>query len=355
MDGSWKVFEAGRRWTGGPAHQIRVILGTADRTAVGYRLPVLELLRTTDEDRVVGHLGPDLLGPDWDPELALANLLADGSRPLGTPCSTSATSPASATCTRASCASCSASLPGSRSATCRRNGRRRCPPWPNGSWRPTATGRTATPRAAVPRAVRVRPRAPALSALRHVGPGRRPGRRLPRPPHVLVPELPAGSGPAPAPRDEEPAAPPRDGRRARRRRAETAGTDRPTGSPPPRAHPHPLRLREARKALGAHSAQSARLSPPTPPPRHACRHRPVSRAPSPAPSAHSAPAACSAPAPAATAPSTAPAPGASASRSTAHHHSTADRARPPAHYPPGSTGLSRSRPGTSSGASRGPP
>ncbi|WP_371668781.1 DNA glycosylase [Streptomyces sp. NBC_00289] len=83
MDGSWKVFADGQRWVGGPAHQIRAILGNADRTAVGYRLPVLELLRTTEEIRAVGHLGPDLLGPDWNPDQALANLLADPARPLG--------------------------------------------------------------------------------------------------------------------------------------------------------------------------------------------------------------------------------------------------------------------------------
>ncbi|MEV8535370.1 DNA-formamidopyrimidine glycosylase family protein [Streptomyces sp. NPDC051211] len=83
MDGAWHVFAAGERWRGGPAYEIRAILGTADRTAVGYRLPVLELLRTTDEDRAVGHLGPDLLGPDWDPALAARNLLADPARPLG--------------------------------------------------------------------------------------------------------------------------------------------------------------------------------------------------------------------------------------------------------------------------------
>ncbi|MEU6095959.1 DNA-formamidopyrimidine glycosylase family protein [Streptomyces sp. NPDC047079] len=83
MDGAWKIFAAGQRWSGGPAHQIRAILGTADRTAVGYRLPVLELLRTADEHRAVGHLGPDLLGPDWDPGLALENLLRDPARPLG--------------------------------------------------------------------------------------------------------------------------------------------------------------------------------------------------------------------------------------------------------------------------------
>ncbi|MGW1778420.1 Fpg/Nei family DNA glycosylase [Streptomyces sp. NPDC002143] len=83
MDGSWKVYGHDQRWTGGPAHQIRVILGTDDRTAVGYRLPVLDLLRTADEQCVVGHLGPDLLGPDWNPEQALANLLTDPARALG--------------------------------------------------------------------------------------------------------------------------------------------------------------------------------------------------------------------------------------------------------------------------------
>ncbi|CAM5628250.1 Fpg/Nei family DNA glycosylase [Streptomyces fumanus] len=83
MDGSWRIFEPGRRWNGGPAYQIRVVLGTADRTAVGYRLPVLELLRGAEEHRAVGHLGPDLLGPDWDPERALANVLSDPVRQLG--------------------------------------------------------------------------------------------------------------------------------------------------------------------------------------------------------------------------------------------------------------------------------
>ncbi|MER5597301.1 DNA-formamidopyrimidine glycosylase family protein [Streptomyces sp. NPDC002265] len=83
MDGSWKIYRPGARWTGGPAHQIRAILGTTEHTAVGYRLPVLELLRTADEHRAVGHLGPDLLGPDWDPERALVNLRTDPARALG--------------------------------------------------------------------------------------------------------------------------------------------------------------------------------------------------------------------------------------------------------------------------------
>ncbi|MFF2655085.1 Fpg/Nei family DNA glycosylase [Streptomyces sp. NPDC058045] len=83
MDGVWKVYPVGAAWRGGPGHQIRAILGTDESTAVGYRLPVLDLLRTENEDRVVGHLGPDLLGPDWNAESALRRLLSDPGRELG--------------------------------------------------------------------------------------------------------------------------------------------------------------------------------------------------------------------------------------------------------------------------------
>ncbi|WP_326770212.1 DNA glycosylase [Streptomyces sp. NBC_01591] len=83
MDGAWRVYATGERWRGGPAHQIRAVLANAEHTAVGYRLPVLELLRTRDEESAVGHLGPDLLGPDWDPDTALRNLLSTPDRSLG--------------------------------------------------------------------------------------------------------------------------------------------------------------------------------------------------------------------------------------------------------------------------------
>ncbi|MEV3898212.1 Fpg/Nei family DNA glycosylase [Streptomyces anulatus] len=83
MDGAWRVYAPDERWRGGPGHQIRAILANTEHIAVGYRLPVLELLRTSEEDRVVGHLGPDLLGPDWAPGPALDRLLATPERPLG--------------------------------------------------------------------------------------------------------------------------------------------------------------------------------------------------------------------------------------------------------------------------------
>ncbi|MER6213827.1 MULTISPECIES: Fpg/Nei family DNA glycosylase [unclassified Streptomyces] len=83
MDGAWYLFAPDEKWRGGPSYEIRAVLAASDATAVGYRLPVLELLRTADEHRAVGHLGPDLLGPDWDPDRAAAHLLAAPGRPLG--------------------------------------------------------------------------------------------------------------------------------------------------------------------------------------------------------------------------------------------------------------------------------
>jgi endonuclease-8 len=50
---------------------------------VGYRLPVVELLPTADEDDVVGHLGPDLLGPDWDSDEALRRIRAQPGTSIG--------------------------------------------------------------------------------------------------------------------------------------------------------------------------------------------------------------------------------------------------------------------------------
>jgi endonuclease-8 len=83
MEGAWRIGPAGAPPRGGPAHEIRAILRTAERVAVGYRLGVLELLPTAQESRAVGHLGPDLLGPDWDLERALAGLRRLPDRAIG--------------------------------------------------------------------------------------------------------------------------------------------------------------------------------------------------------------------------------------------------------------------------------
>lgn len=83
MDGSWHLFRPGTRWRGGPTHEIRVVLANADWQAVGYRLHDVLLLPTTEEHRVVGHLGPDVLGPDWDAAEAVRRLAATPDRQIG--------------------------------------------------------------------------------------------------------------------------------------------------------------------------------------------------------------------------------------------------------------------------------
>lgn len=82
MDGSWHVYRPGESWRGGPDHQVRAVLETAKWVAVGYRLPVLDLVATDAENTVVGHLGPDLLSPDFDRSLALANLASEPDRTI---------------------------------------------------------------------------------------------------------------------------------------------------------------------------------------------------------------------------------------------------------------------------------
>ena len=82
MEGSWRVYDRGERWNKA-GHLARVVLDTGDKVGVGFQLGVVELVLREHEDQVVGHLGPDLLGPDWDEQEAARRLTADPSRPLG--------------------------------------------------------------------------------------------------------------------------------------------------------------------------------------------------------------------------------------------------------------------------------
>lgn len=102
MEGTWRLFRAGRRWGGGPEWHVRVALATTAWQAVGYRLPVVELLGTAEEHLAVGHLGPDIVRPEasvstavsaadtgsalvadfWNPAEAVRRLLDQPHRPI---------------------------------------------------------------------------------------------------------------------------------------------------------------------------------------------------------------------------------------------------------------------------------
>ncbi|PZF86922.1 zinc finger domain-containing protein [Micromonospora deserti] len=83
MDGAWRAYAPGERWTARPAHLIRVVLRSAGAIAVGYHVHELALVPTTEEESLVGHLGPDLLGADWDPAEAARRLAAHPDAPIG--------------------------------------------------------------------------------------------------------------------------------------------------------------------------------------------------------------------------------------------------------------------------------
>ncbi|MEW2147544.1 DNA-formamidopyrimidine glycosylase family protein [Micromonospora vinacea] len=83
MDGAWRAYAPGERWSGRPAHLIRVVLRSPGAVAVGYHLHDLTLVPTAEEDQLVGHLGPDLLGSDWDQAEAVRRLAGHPEQTIG--------------------------------------------------------------------------------------------------------------------------------------------------------------------------------------------------------------------------------------------------------------------------------
>jgi endonuclease VIII len=83
MEGQWRVVATDRltsRQLGAP--DLRAALGTEEWTTLGIRLGMLDLVPTASEADLVGHLGPDLLGPDWDAVRATVNL-SSAEGPIG--------------------------------------------------------------------------------------------------------------------------------------------------------------------------------------------------------------------------------------------------------------------------------
>ncbi len=82
MEGRWHLQPPRGRWPA-PPYRVRLVLETEDVAAFGVLLGVLEIIRTSEEAVTLAHLGPDVLGPDWDPGEALRRLLGDPERTVG--------------------------------------------------------------------------------------------------------------------------------------------------------------------------------------------------------------------------------------------------------------------------------
>ncbi|QRQ79038.1 DNA-formamidopyrimidine glycosylase family protein [Glutamicibacter protophormiae] len=82
MEGRWDLYGQGERFRR-PAHTARIVLSFDGVTAVGFDIAQVKLVPTAEETQLVGHLGPDLLGTDWDAPLAIENFRAHPHRGIG--------------------------------------------------------------------------------------------------------------------------------------------------------------------------------------------------------------------------------------------------------------------------------
>jgi endonuclease VIII len=82
MEGAWRIQPAGGR-PPRESYQLRLLLANSEWIAAGYQLGITEVLRTAHEEQVTGHLGPDLLGSDWNPQEAVRRLISDPARAVG--------------------------------------------------------------------------------------------------------------------------------------------------------------------------------------------------------------------------------------------------------------------------------
>jgi endonuclease-8 len=81
INGSWHIYRKGERWQR-PRRDMRIVVGTEDFEAVGFNIPVAEMVKIrpeppgfqTPRDHVLRTLGPDLLSDDFDKDEALRRM-----------------------------------------------------------------------------------------------------------------------------------------------------------------------------------------------------------------------------------------------------------------------------------------
>jgi endonuclease-8 len=84
MNGSWHIYRPGEPWQR-PRRFMRVLVETPAFVAVGFDVPVVELLSGKQLARhpALAKLGPDLLAPEFDEAQAVRRMEAQGAREVG--------------------------------------------------------------------------------------------------------------------------------------------------------------------------------------------------------------------------------------------------------------------------------
>ena len=75
MNGSWHIYRPGEKWQR-PRRSMRIVIATTDFEAVGFDIPVAEIIRAKDlaKHDELRTLGPDLLADDFDGEEAVRRI-----------------------------------------------------------------------------------------------------------------------------------------------------------------------------------------------------------------------------------------------------------------------------------------
>lgn len=85
MEGFWRVEPNGSPQARAAGAFVRAVLGTAEVTAVGHRLGMLDVVPTAQEHSLIAHLGPDVLADDFPTAglpAAVARWTAQGATPV---------------------------------------------------------------------------------------------------------------------------------------------------------------------------------------------------------------------------------------------------------------------------------
>ncbi|MEO8075847.1 MAG: DNA-formamidopyrimidine glycosylase family protein [Acidobacteriota bacterium] len=82
MNGSWHIYRPGERWRR-PRRDMRLTIATEDFEAVGFNIPVAELIASRDLPRheELRRLGPDVLSDNFDEDEARRRLREHGDMP----------------------------------------------------------------------------------------------------------------------------------------------------------------------------------------------------------------------------------------------------------------------------------